>query len=57
MIDPKSEPLFNRSPYKRIDLAKPKPKLKDIITRDDNIIPDPTFYTYNHIYDIWELRE
>lgn len=58
MIDPKAEPLFNRPPYKRVDLARRHPK---VITRDDVIrtdrVPDPALYDYCHVYDVWNLKE
>lgn len=58
MIAPDAEPISNRSPYKRIDLSRPKPKAT--ITRQEAIdsgsIPDPALYDYCHIYDIWTLK-
>lgn len=31
MIDPKAEPIENRSPYKRIDLAAKRPSIDDCV--------------------------
>ena len=59
MIDPKAEPIDHRSPYKRIDLARRKRKA--VVTRDDvkaaGTMPDPAFYDYCHVYDVWNLKE
>lgn len=59
MIDPKAEPIGHRSPYKRIDLSRPKPK--EVITRKEVVetdkVPDPELYDYCHIYDIWKLKD
>lgn len=58
MIAPNAEPIGHTPPYKRIDLARPKPKAT--ITREDvirtDIVPDPALYDYCHIYDIWTLK-
>ena len=58
MIAPDAQPIGHRSPYKRIDLARPRRKA--VITRDDikasGITPDPEQYSYCHIYDIWTLK-
>lgn len=58
MIAPDAEPVDHRTPYKRIDLARPKRKA--VITREDvnrtETVPDPALYDYNHIYDIWTLK-
>ena len=58
MIDPKAEPIGHRSPYKRIDLSRPKRKA--VITRkeavESNEVPDPALYDYCNVYDIWTLK-
>lgn len=60
MIDPKAEPIDNRNPYKRIDLAKkPKRDYPAIITKQDyanGVIPDEMLYEYDFIYDVWRLK-
>lgn len=59
MIDPRAEPIGNRSPYKRIDLASKR--RKPVITRqeiEDNLepVPDPAFYVLDYLTDNWILK-
>jgi hypothetical protein len=58
MIDPKAEPLFNRSPYKRVDLARRQ--RPEVITREDyenGVIPDEALYEYWVGDQVWRLKK
>ena len=58
MIDPKAIPLFNRSPYKRVDLSQ---RRRRVITRKDllpgELEPSEAHYDYDEFYSIWTLRD
>ena len=59
MIDPKAEPLFNRSPYKRVDLARRRLRRPEVITQEDyqnGVIPDETLYEYCWSSGVWRLK-
>jgi hypothetical protein len=54
-----AEPIGNRNPYKRIDLAA-KRRPPAIITQEDydnGVIPDEGLYTFNPYTRNWELKE
>lgn len=58
MIAPDAKPLFNRSPYKRIDLAQ---RRKRVIRRTEllpgDLEPSEAHYDYDEYYAIWTLRD
>ena len=63
MIDPKAEPIGNRTPYKPVDLRPKwrKPERPLTITREmieDNLasVPDPAYY-WRDPYGNWHLYE
>jgi len=59
MIDPKAEPITNRNPYRRIDLAARRERHPPVITDEDyknGVIPDEALYTY--VYGCgWVLKD
>lgn len=59
MIDPKAEPLFNRPPYKRIDLARKKRPASitlDEVHKGEQDTPDLEYYTFIYGFG-WVLKE
>lgn len=60
MIDPKAEPKWNRSPYKRIDLAQRRRPPPSAITLEEaelsGLIPDPAIYEFIYGFG-WVLKE
>ena len=59
MIDPKAEPISNRNPYKRIDLAARRQRPL-VITEEEyqnGVIPDEGQYTYDWVARQWRLKE
>jgi hypothetical protein len=61
MIDPKAEPIGNRNPYKRVDLAaRRRQRHPETITNADyknGVIPDETLYDYDWNAQIWRLKK
>ena len=62
MIDPKAEPIGNRTPYKPVDLRPKwrKPDYPEVITPDDvldGVIPDEMLYDYWVGDRVWRLKK
>jgi hypothetical protein len=60
MIDPKAEPIGNRNPYGRVDLAARRHRHPETITKEDyqnGVIPDDALYDYDWGAEIWRLKK
>lgn len=58
MIDPSSDPIDHRNPYKRVDLAARRHP--SVITQrdyDNGMIPDESIYAYDWNDSCWHLKD
>jgi len=60
MIARDAEPIGHRTPYKRVDLGRRRPRHPEVITQEDyqnGVIPDEALYEYWIGDKVWRLKQ